>query len=116
MSIDSLYGRAGSDLLLIGPQDDAPDGLKAGKGDDTVYASRQDNEIISGWGADSVYAGRGDDVIGVHDDGKVDSLRCGRGKDKVLYIQNRRDREARRDRKDRLSSCETIEVARPKQR
>jgi hypothetical protein len=66
--------------------------------------------VIPGWGADLVYVGLGDDVIGVHDDGKVDRLRCGRGKDKVLYIDSRRDRN------DRLSSCEKIEVERPRQR
>jgi hypothetical protein len=34
----------------------------------------------------------------------------------VLHVQNRRDREARRDRKDRLASCEKIQLARPGQR
>jgi hypothetical protein len=34
----------------------------------------------------------------------------------VLYMDYRRDREARRDRNDRLASCEEIEVERPRQR
>nr|WP_319566450.1 hypothetical protein [uncultured Rhodoferax sp.] len=57
----------------LGPlaQDDAPDVVNAGAGDDTVVTGRGDDRIDGGLGSDSLWGGGGNDIITAGDGGDI---------------------------------------------
>jgi Ca2+-binding RTX toxin-like protein len=83
---DVLKGRGGDDTLegdsLIINLEHTADRLYGGPGDDTMKGGSGPDLFLAGPGEDSVMAGPGDDRVRA-DDGQMDFVGCGDGKDSV---------------------------------
>lgn len=90
---DLLFGRTGDDLLRGGPGDDY---LEGGRGEDGLSGGAGADRLFGGVGVDRLKGGPGDDVITSYD-GSADRVDCGAGVD-VAEV----------DRRDVVSSCETV--------
>jgi hypothetical protein len=86
---DALYGESGDDRLLGGGGDDQLSGgtgndiIYGEAGNDTIDGGSYDDTINGGAGADTLRGGNGGDFINA-DDGEVDVIDCGLGRDRVL--------------------------------
>jgi Ca2+-binding RTX toxin-like protein len=92
---DFVYGQRGADIL----QGDAGnDRLYGAALEDTLDGGPGGDRLFAGWGPDVVDAGAGNDVIAAHEnDGQVDSVDCGPGRDTAII-----------SRKDQVFGCETV--------
>jgi alpha-beta hydrolase superfamily lysophospholipase len=90
---DRLSGGGGADCVIAGPGDD---GLSGGAGDDLLVGGPGADRVLGGRGRDVVSGGPGGDRVDVVD-GERDSVRCGKGADRV-----------RADRADRVAGCERV--------
>jgi Ca2+-binding RTX toxin-like protein len=88
---DRLYGGSGNDRLY---GDAGNDHLYGGRGADRLLGGDGDDALAGGSGNDVIDGGAGDDVIDAAD-GAADTVRCGRGRDRV-----------RADKTDALEGCE----------
>ncbi len=88
-----MFGRDGDDSLYGGP--DGAGGSRRG-------GPRVDGAGLAG-GADKLLLGRGRDFVFVKNDEQRDLIRCGAGRDRVLYFN-------RLDPLDQLVNCEVIRV------
>jgi Ca2+-binding RTX toxin-like protein len=71
--LDTLWGGTGADWLLGGP------------GADTVNGDAGRDRLWGGRGADTLNGGRhGDELIAGDDDGAVDGIFCGAGRDRAV--------------------------------
>jgi hypothetical protein len=109
---DVLFGEAGDDRVVGGPGEGVLDGgagddvvlggtsgidyLLGRAGDDVLKGGRDQNVVSPGQGRDEISSGGGPDRITAND-GQVDQIRCGPGRDRVIV-----------DRIDRLDSCERV--------
>ncbi len=118
---DALLGGKDRDVLYGGPNGPREDILFGRDGDDSLYGGPGDNFLIDGGGSDSVRGGprvdgaglaggadklllgRGRDFVFVKNDEQRDLIRCGAGRDRVLYFN-------RLDPLDQLVNCEVIRV------
>jgi Ca2+-binding RTX toxin-like protein len=92
---DFVYGQRGADILQ---GDVGNDSLYGAALHDTLDGGPGGDRLFGGWGPDVIDAGGGNDVIDVHeDDGQVDSVDCGPGKDRAVV-----------SRKDQVFGCETV--------
>jgi Ca2+-binding RTX toxin-like protein len=86
---DALYGESGDDRLLGGGDHDHLSGgtgndiLYGEAGNDTIDGGSYGDSIHGGSGADTLRGGSGDDFIDA-DDGEIDVIDCGSGRDRVL--------------------------------
>jgi hypothetical protein len=107
---DQLFGTDGNDLLDGGPGRDmlagggGNDRLAGGGDADRLFGEAGKDRIIGGPGRNRIDGGSGNDSIDARN-GAIDSIRCGRGRDRVQA-----------DRNDRLSSCERVSFARTRAR
>jgi Ca2+-binding RTX toxin-like protein len=76
---DSLCGQGGGDTIRGRSGNDK---INGGDGNDTLSGSGGDDEIIGGAGSDQISGGGGHDLIRVND-GEVDTVNCGLGRDTV---------------------------------
>ena len=99
---DSLAGGGGADGLNGGGGNDSLSGgagadkLAGGAGRDRVLGGGGNDNISGGAAKDAIDAGAGNDVINSRDR-VVETVRCGRGRDRVAA-----------DKKDRLRGCERV--------
>jgi Ca2+-binding RTX toxin-like protein len=100
---DCLFGQEGNDRIFGGRGDDrlsggmGKDRLSGARGDDRLSGGRGDDRLSGARGKDSPAGGRGRDTIYAAD-GTRETVRCGRGVDRV-----------KADRHDRLIGCERKE-------
>lgn len=104
---DHLYGGRGADTLYAGRGADnvhggrGNDRVRAGRGRDDFWGGRGADYIRAGYGADRLNGGPGNDtILATADDGVVDSVDCGSG----------RDDHARIRAGDNAVNCETVET------
>jgi uncharacterized repeat protein (TIGR01451 family) len=93
-SADTIHGAGGPDTLrgLAGP-----DRLFGGSGNDRIFGGLGNDRLFGGAGRDRIDGGAGNDTISARDK-TVDTIRCGRGRDKVTA-----------DRKDKIArDCEVV--------
>ena len=96
---DFLYGQRGADILQ---GDVGNDRLWGDAREDTLDGGPGGDLLYGGWGPDVIDAGAGNDVVDVReDDGQVDSVDCGPGRDTVFV-----------NRKDRTFGCEVVKPPR----
>jgi Ca2+-binding RTX toxin-like protein len=84
---DKMLGKGGDDVMYGG---DGNDGVKGKVDDDKIFGGPADDLVKGGNGRDRIKGGEGDDIVrggshSVTNDGSVDVLRCGPGKDDVYY-------------------------------
>ena len=89
-----LAGGAGDDVLIGG--ETGIDYLFGDDGDDVLRGGPFETVMNGGQGADEISAGGGPDRLTAND-GEVDRIGCGPGRDRVVA-----------DRNDRLTSCESV--------
>lgn len=95
---DNLYGQAGADRLLAGPEVKTADGRNriswegspieyavGGDGNDEISGDENGGRIVGGSGDDRIFANGGDDEVLAHGDGGGDTVDCGEGLDEVYY-------------------------------
>lgn len=90
-SHDRLFGRAGDDRI------------RGGSGNDTVAGGAGDDRLWGDTGRDRISGGSGDDLVHAAD-GRVDTVNCGSGEDRV--IADRSDRIARNCERVRIRSTD----------
>lgn len=99
---DALYGLAGNDVISGFGQNDCllggagNDRLFGGLGNDRLVGGLGNDTLTGGPGTDVFVAGPGNDVLNARD-GRLETVNCGPGVDRVLA-----------DRNDRLIGCERI--------
>lgn len=124
---DDLEGGRGDDLYFGGPGDDqvysGGDAFSHGYGDDTAFGQRGNDvlygergkddlhggpgrdSIVPGRGRDEGYGGIGRDGFVMQDDGRPDTIDCGKGWDTVGYYGSRP-----LPRNDQLINCERVHL------
>ena len=107
---DELAGAVGGDELIGGPGDDELNDFVATEfgpdfadDEDTLLGGVGDDRIGLVDGRDRVFAGAGSDVVRLEADGVRDAIRCGSGRDRVIYF-------GKRDPRDSVSACERVRV------
>ncbi|MET0768920.1 MAG: hypothetical protein ABW081_03350, partial [Solirubrobacteraceae bacterium] len=90
---DRLAGGGGKDTLAGGGGDDR---LVGGKGKDVLEGGKGDDRLAGGAGVERFDGGAGRDVIAARD-GRRETVRCGRGRDRVTA-----------DERDRTIGCERV--------
>ena len=75
----TLLGGPGSDVLRTGP---AAEDVQGGDGNDDIATGEGADDVDGGLGYDVLRSGEGDDLIEA-DDGLVDRIECGPGRDRV---------------------------------
>jgi Ca2+-binding RTX toxin-like protein len=94
-SADAIHGEAGNDVLL---GDNGNDTIWGGGGNDTILGGSGRDTIRGEWGSDVVDSGPGNDVVLMDtNDGHIDSIDCGTGRDRVVL-----------NRGDRAINCESV--------
>lgn len=102
---DKLFGGSGGDLLDGGPGRNmlaggsGNDRLLGGRDADELFGEAGKDRIIAGTGRNRIDGGDGNDSIDARN-GAVDTILCGKGRDRVQV-----------DRNDKLSSCERVSFA-----
>ena len=92
---DFLYGQRGADILQ---GDVGNDRLYGAALEDTLDGGRGGDRLYGGWGPDVIDGGDGNDVLNApENDGQVDSVDCGPGRDTAIV-----------SRKDQVFGCETV--------
>jgi Ca2+-binding RTX toxin-like protein len=95
---DFLYGQRGADILQ---GDVGNDRLFGDALEDTLDGGPGGDRLYGGWGPDVIDAGPGNDVVDAHEnDGQIDSVDCGPGRDTAIV-----------SRKDQVFGCETVRRA-----
>ncbi len=92
---DFLYGQRGADILQgdVGHDQMWGDALE-----DTLDGGPGNDRLHGGWGPDVIDGGDGNDILyAPENDGQVDSVDCGPGKDTAIV-----------SRKDQVFGCETV--------
>jgi RTX calcium-binding nonapeptide repeat (4 copies)/WD40-like Beta Propeller Repeat len=90
---DRLTGTPGPDTIHGGGGNDR---IAGAAGDDKLYGDAGDDTIIGGAGRDAIFGGSGNDTIRA-DDGELDNIDCGPGKDTVVA-----------DKLDKVKGCEKV--------
>jgi Ca2+-binding RTX toxin-like protein len=100
---DEVYGDAGNDFVAGGSNNDrvsggaGNDSIRGESGNDSLFGGSGNDSISTGPGSDKVSGGSGRDTIDAAN-GRVNTIRCGSGRDKV-----------KADRSDRVSrDCEVV--------
>ena len=95
---DLLWGNEGNDVL---DGDHGPDLLLVGPDDDLLMGNTGNDRAWGGAGLDDLNGGAGDDeLISIENDGLVDLIDCGEGRDRVIVQAN--------DSVDPAGGCERV--------